>query len=110
MTRYLVTGGAGFIGSNIVEELVRRGATVRVADNFSTGRIENLSGLVDRVELLTGDLAELDFARHAMRDVDFVMHLPQFRACRDRLLIRLRTTAPAWLPRLTCWWLRAMPA
>ena len=75
MTRYLVTGGAGFIGSNIVEELVRRGATVRVADNFSTGRIENLSGLVDRVELMTGDLAELDFARHALRDVDFVMHL-----------------------------------
>lgn len=75
MTRYLVTGGAGFIGSNIVEELVRRGATVRVADNFSTGRIENLSGLVDRVELFTGDLAELDFARHALRDVDFVMHL-----------------------------------
>lgn len=75
MTRYLVTGGAGFIGSNIVEELVRRGASVRVADNFSTGRIENLSGLADRVELLTGDLAELDFARHAMRDVDYVLHL-----------------------------------
>ncbi len=74
MTRYLVTGGAGFIGSNIVEQLVKQGATVRVADNFSTGRRENLRAFGDRIELLEGDLAELDFARHAARDVDYVLH------------------------------------
>lgn len=74
MARYLVTGGAGFIGSNIAEQLVNQGATVRVADNFSTGRRENLRAFGDRIELLEGDLAELDFARHAAHDVDYVLH------------------------------------
>ncbi len=74
MIRYLVTGGAGFIGSNIVETLVKQEATVRLADNFSTGRRENLAGLADKIELLEGDLAELDFARYAARDVDYVLH------------------------------------
>lgn len=74
MTRYLVTGGAGFIGSNIAEQLVKQGATVRVADNFSTGRRDNLRGFADKIELLEGDLAELDFARYAARDVDYVLH------------------------------------
>lgn len=74
MTRYLVTGGAGFIGSNIVSALLRRGDAVRVADNFSTGRRENLSAVADRIDLAQGDLAELEFARYAVRDVDFVLH------------------------------------
>ncbi len=74
MTHYLVTGGAGFIGSNIAEQLVKQGATVRVADNFSTGRRDNLRGFADKIELLEGDLAELDFARYAARDVDYVLH------------------------------------
>ncbi len=74
MTRYLVTGGAGFIGSNIVEALVKQGAVVRVADNFSTGRRENLAGVADKIELLEGDLAELDFARYATRGADYVLH------------------------------------
>ncbi|MFQ5406831.1 MAG: SDR family oxidoreductase [Anaerolineales bacterium] len=74
MTRYLVTGGAGFIGSNIVETLLNHGETVRVADNFATGRRENLAAFIDRIELLEGDLAELDFARYAVGDVDFVLH------------------------------------
>lgn len=74
MARYLVTGGAGFIGSNIVEELVRQGANVRVADDFSTGRRENLAALMGDIELLQGDLAELDFARYAVDGVDYVMH------------------------------------
>ena len=74
MTHYLVTGGAGFIGSSIVETLVKQGAVVRVADNFSTGRRENLAGAADKIELLEGDLAELDFARYAARDVDYVLH------------------------------------
>ena len=74
MSLYLVTGGAGFIGSNIVEELLRRGATVRVADNFSTGRRENLKAVADRIELLEGDLSELDFARRAAQGVDYILH------------------------------------
>ena len=74
MTRYLVTGGAGFIGSSIVEELVKRGHIVRVADNFATGRRENLKAVMDKIELVEGDLAELDFARHVARDVDYVLH------------------------------------
>ena len=57
MSLYLVTGGAGFIGSNIAHELARRGEGVRVLDDFSTGKRENLAGL-DGVELLEGDLRD----------------------------------------------------
>ena len=53
---YLVTGGAGFIGSNIVEALLERGEKVRVLDDFSTGRRENLDGLPGPVDLIEGDL------------------------------------------------------
>lgn len=74
MTRYLITGGAGFIGSNLVTALVARGEAVRVADNFITGRRENLALVADRIELLEGDLAELDFARFAMQGTDYVLH------------------------------------
>ena len=47
---YLITGGAGFIGSNIAEELVKRGENVRIIDNLSTGKIDNLAGFIDKVE------------------------------------------------------------
>jgi nucleoside-diphosphate-sugar epimerase len=72
-TRYLVTGGAGFIGSHIVAELVRQGAVVRVADNFSTGRRENLApfGPLDLVE---GDLADPAVAREAVAGCTHVIH------------------------------------
>jgi nucleoside-diphosphate-sugar epimerase len=74
MTFYLVTGGAGFIGSHLAEELVRRGARVRVADDFSTGRRANLAHLPG-VEVLEGDLADLDVARRAVGDgVEYVLH------------------------------------
>jgi nucleoside-diphosphate-sugar epimerase len=69
-----VTGGAGFIGSNIVEALVQRGERVRVADNFSSGKRANLAGLMDRIELLEGDLAEPDVARQAVAGIEFVIH------------------------------------
>jgi nucleoside-diphosphate-sugar epimerase len=71
---YLVTGGAGFIGSNIVEELVRRGERVRVLDNFSTGRRENVAPFLKDIELIKGDLCHLDTVRQAMEGVDHILH------------------------------------
>jgi nucleoside-diphosphate-sugar epimerase len=71
MSTYLVTGGAGFIGSHLVDALLRRGARVRVADNFSTGRRENVPSSVEVVE---GDLAEESVARRAVDGCEFVLH------------------------------------
>jgi len=70
---YLVTGGAGFIGSHLAEELIRRGERVRVVDSLITGKRHNLSHLPD-VEFLEGDLAEADVARRAVEGVDYVLH------------------------------------
>jgi nucleoside-diphosphate-sugar epimerase len=72
MPSYLVTGGAGFIGSHLVEELRRRGERVRVADSLITGHKRNLADL--DVELLEGDLADINVAKAAMRGVDIVLH------------------------------------
>lgn len=74
MDFYLVTGGAGFIGSHIVEELIRRGERVRVLDNFSTGRRENLAPFLEHVELIEGDLRNLAAVRQAVAGVDYVLH------------------------------------
>jgi len=73
MSSYLVTGGAGFIGSHLVEELVRRGHSVRVADNLSTGKRRNLAH-IPGVELLEGDLAEMAFAARAVQGIEYVLH------------------------------------
>ncbi len=73
MAHYLVTGGAGFIGSHLAEELVRRGETVRVVDNLSTGKRQNLSH-VPSAEFVEGDLADLDVARRAVKGIDYVLH------------------------------------
>lgn len=73
MSTYLVTGGAGFIGSHLCEELVRRGERVRVVDSLITGRRKNLAHL-PQVEFCEGDLAEIDVARRAVDGVDYVLH------------------------------------
>jgi nucleoside-diphosphate-sugar epimerase len=73
MASYLVTGGAGFIGSHLTEELVRRGHTVRVADNLSTGNRRNLAHL-PTVEFLEGDLADTAFAARAVAGMNYVLH------------------------------------
>ena len=73
MANYLVTGGAGFIGSHLAEELVRRGERVRVVDNLSTGKRQNLAHLPS-VEFVEGDLADLDVARRAVQGIDYVLH------------------------------------
>ena len=73
MALYLITGGAGFIGSHLAEELVRRGERVRVADSFVTGKRENLTH-IPGVELIEGDLADLAVAQRAVTGVDYVLH------------------------------------
>ena len=73
MSHYLVTGGAGFIGSHLAEELVRRGERVRVADSLITGSRDNLAHL-PTIEFLEGDLADIDVARRAVEGVDYVLH------------------------------------
>lgn len=77
---WLVTGGAGFIGSNIVEELVRRGCRVRVFDNFSTGKAENLAPFKGKFDLVRGDLREPADLKKAMRGVTYVLHQAAFRS------------------------------
>lgn len=74
MATYLVTGGAGFIGSHLVEELIRRLDTVRVLDDFSTGKWENLLEFHGKFELFVGSVTDLDVCRKAVRGVDYVLH------------------------------------
>jgi UDP-glucose 4-epimerase len=73
--RYLVTGGAGFIGSHLVEALVARGERVRVLDDLSSGRRENLSTVLGDVELLIGDVADPEVVDQAMDRCEIVFHL-----------------------------------
>jgi nucleoside-diphosphate-sugar epimerase len=73
--RYLVTGGAGFIGSNTVDELVRRGHDVVVLDDLSSGKAQNLDGVMGKVELLIQSITDLERLRQACSGVDYVIHL-----------------------------------
>src|SRR3954469_15330870 len=73
MAHYLVTGGAGFIGSHLSEELVRRGERVRIVDSLITGKRQNVADLPG-VEFLEGDLADIDVAKRAVEGVDYVLH------------------------------------
>ena len=74
-SKVLVTGGASFIGSHLVEKLVSLGASVRVADNLSSGRLENLSSVSGQVEFLEGDLRDRSFALQACGGIEGVFHL-----------------------------------
>ncbi len=74
MAKYLVTGGAGFIGSHIAEELVKRGEGVKVLDNFLTGKKENITPFFDRIELIEGDIRDYDLCQKAVEGVDYVLH------------------------------------
>ncbi|MBW7889077.1 MAG: SDR family oxidoreductase [Bacteroidetes bacterium] len=74
MALYLITGGAGFIGSNIVSELLKRNEKVRVLDNFSTGKRENLLPFNGQIELIEGSITDLETVRMAVKDVDYVLH------------------------------------
>jgi nucleoside-diphosphate-sugar epimerase len=74
MNKYLVTGGAGFIGSHIAGELVRKGHAVRIIDNFSTGKRENISSFLDEIELVEADIREFKACRKVVEGMDFVLH------------------------------------
>jgi nucleoside-diphosphate-sugar epimerase len=73
--RYLVTGGAGFIGSNIVDELVRRGHEVVVLDNLSAGKEENLAGVRKKIEFRAESITDLAAVQSASKGADYVIHL-----------------------------------
>ena len=75
MSKFLVTGGGGFIGSNIVEELIQRKEKVRVLDNFSTGKRENIQQFLDEIELIEGDIRSYHIVREAVNKVDYILHL-----------------------------------
>jgi len=71
----LITGGAGFIGSNMVRFLLEKGQKVRVLDNFETGKRENLTEVADRIELIEGDIRDMAAVRKSVANVDVVYHL-----------------------------------
>lgn len=71
---YLITGGAGFIGSNIAKRLVRDGESVRVIDNFSTGKRNNIDEIKDKIDLIEGDIRDTGTVLKAVKDVDFIIH------------------------------------
>ncbi len=74
MAKYLVTGGAGFIGGHLAEELVRRGHQVRILDNFSSGKEENIAKCKDKIELLRGDICDLETIKKAVPGVNGIFH------------------------------------
>jgi nucleoside-diphosphate-sugar epimerase len=74
MEKFLVTGGAGFIGSNICKRLVEEGCFVRIVDNLLTGKKSNLDTFIDKVEFIEADMGDDTVARSAMKDIDVVLH------------------------------------
>lgn len=74
MSSCLVTGGAGFIGSHLVDSLLAAGWSCRLLDNFSTGSLRNLSHILDQIELIEGDIRDLETVRRAVDGVEVVFH------------------------------------
>jgi len=74
MDKFLVTGGAGFIGSNICRKLISQGCFVRVVDNLFTGKKANLAGIIDKIEFVEADMGDEEVSRRAMKDIDVCLH------------------------------------
>ena len=74
MTKFLVTGGAGFIGSNICNELISQGCFVRVVDNLLTGKKSNLASIIDKIDFIQADMGDAEVAQSATKDIDVVLH------------------------------------
>ena len=85
--KYLVTGGAGFIGSNIVSELLKQGQQVVVLDNFATGKRENILPLMknENLTMIEGDLRSFHIVRSAVKGVDYILHQGAKPADRDSI-------------------------
>ena len=86
MNKILVTGGAGFIGSHIVEALVKRGQKVLILDNFCSGKMKNLSSVEKKVEIIRGDIRSLDVCLKATKKIDFVLHQAALRSVPKSML------------------------
>jgi nucleoside-diphosphate-sugar epimerase len=84
--KFLVTGGAGFIGSHIVRALVKNGDGVSVIDDFSSGQRENLEGVIDKIELIEGDIRDKDSVNKAMQGADYILHQAALRSVPKSLL------------------------
>jgi len=80
MSKFLVTGGAGFIGSHIVETLVKKGHKVRVLDNFSSGKTKNLTSVINKIELIRGDIRSLKTCLKATKGIEYVSHQAALRS------------------------------
>lgn len=75
MALYLVTGGAGFIGSHVVEALIEQRERVSILDNFSTGKMGNLSAVIQQIKIVEGDIRNLSLCQEVMKGVEYVIHL-----------------------------------
>lgn len=80
MEKYLVTGGAGFIGSNIVEELLKKGHRVKVIDSFITGKRENIKPFLKDIELIEGDIRDMSAVKKAAKGIKYVLHQAALRS------------------------------
>ena len=84
MSKFLITGGAGFIGSSIAEHLIKEGHYVRILDNFFSGKEENLDFAkhlgIDKFELIRGDITNADDANKACQGIDYVLHQAALRS------------------------------
>ncbi|MFH0762771.1 MAG: SDR family oxidoreductase [Candidatus Omnitrophota bacterium] len=86
MSSFLVTGGAGFIGSHITEALLKKGHSVRVLDNFSSGKESNLSAVRDKIELIRADIRSEDSCLKAARGIDVILHQAALRSVPKSML------------------------
>ncbi len=86
MASYLVTGGAGFIGSHIVQNLIQNNQRVRVLDNFSTGKKDNLQGVLSDIEIMEGDLRDPSAVFQAVQNIDFIFHEAAFVSVSQSML------------------------
>ena len=85
--RFVVTGGAGFIGSNLCKDLVYDGAHVTIIDNFERGRREYILDIIDSIELIEGDLKNLNFCIETIKNFDIVIHMASKANLESNLII-----------------------